>query len=949
MFSSVNKTYKNGGLKLRPVQMQGIGRLVNDGVGILAHDVGYGKTLQGILATAEMVHRGWAKKPLIVVPSENVYRQWIDDMQRVIPGVTINQLGNLGASFKGDLSSLKIEDKSFSIVTYEGLQRLSFRDETYAEMASKFKYIADDLTAHKTERQKQKDKKGAEEIGGTMKKGTRSDIFFEDLGFDLLTFDEIHNANHIVSKVKLEKGKASEFNQFGLTPSDLGIKTWLAAQYIQEKQGGRNVFGLSATPFTNHPLEYYSILSLIAQKSLERMGADNVNNFFGTFMEAESRDEFKADGKYAKKTDIRRFRNFRQFRKLLSTYIDFREGEAEGIIRPNRLQRNYEIPASEKQNELMQLAQAMFNDKANAGTLRAIGELRKVAFSPSASTHGAVLPVSAYKEFVDGSPKIKTTMELIAQNKKDKSEAGQIVYTEVGVSFLPHMKEYLVKEVGYKDEEVAIISGATPKPKRGGIQDDFNAGKIKVLLGSEAIKEGMNLQENTCDIYVLSLPWNFTQLRQVIGRAWRHGNKWKNVRINNMFIQNSVDVFMSQKLENKQSRYESTIASGENEVDVGDIDFDEMKFDLVTDPELRANLQLQGRSEKLEQEIVQAKAELAFSTRKLDKIAEIDKKLEAAQDAYNREKASVDSGKETDTFWLDRHAKEIKDFKKTKAEETAKLAEKGIDTTSLLTQMEKGKAEIVALEEKKKTLSDSKDALLAEIKSTLPVRQRYSDDVVAKFRADRAEDNKTFYMLRGEEKTEVVAIEEKVHEIKNGKGDVVKKKTTTAVKKTEKVKEVVKQKSNTKDNAMLKSSPILSCRSKKRYQHCSTRSRRVRASRMPESVWLAQRKRTPLFRRLSRTETAQYSAHWRTSSATIPCLHSSVSRRSPRTWKSPLLRENAQRRPLRSLRTTRSIYSTAWLAYRRPSAGKGNTASILMWKTPKWRTSSLHTPMHFAH
>lgn len=67
-------------------------------------------------------------------------------------------------------------------------------------------------------------------------------------------------------------------------------------------------------------------------------------------------------------------------------------------------------------------------------------------------------------------------------------------------------------------------------------------GKIKIIIGSEAIQEGMNLQENTTDIYMLTLPYNFTSLRQVEGRARRQGNKYENVRINFMLTNDSIEV-----------------------------------------------------------------------------------------------------------------------------------------------------------------------------------------------------------------------------------------------------------------------------------------------------------------------------------------------------------------------------------------------------------------------
>jgi hypothetical protein len=791
MFSNIFPTFNGVPFELRDVQKHGVGKLINSGVGIIAHDVGFGKTISGVVAVNEALHRGWAKRPIIIAPNENVYQQWINTINELVPNAKLNTLGNLGVGFKGDLSTLKIDEGTITLLTYEGFKRLGFNDDTYTELSSKFGYISDDLEKHKSTRDEEKRKAKMEETGGTMKRGTRADLSFEDLGFDHITFDEVHNANHIVSKVKIEKGKSSEFNQFALRPSDLGVKTWLAAQYVQSKNDGRNVNLLSATPFTNHPLEYYSILSLVADKSLQKMGLQNVNDFFGTFMEAESDYEFKADGTYQKKTDIRRFRNFRQFRKLLDTYIDFKEGETEGIVRPTRVQQTYEIPQNQLGLEMEEKAQAIFkeNEKESgqgAKVLRAITELRKIAFSPYASKFSPDIAPTDYKLFVENSPKLNTLMSLISQNKKDKDEAGQIVYVDqVGVEFLPLMKEYLVKEVGYSQEEVDIISGATAKPKRGEIQNKYNAGTVKVLLGSAAIKEGMNLQENTSDLYILSLPWNFTQLRQVIGRGWRQGNRWKNVRINNLFIQDSVDIFLSQKLENKQKRYEAAIKSGDQEVDVGDVSFNELKFDLIRDPETRARLELQAEKERLSQEITQEKAELAFATRKLEKINEIAREIVDTTKYLEQEKAKEEPAE----YWVEKYTKDLTSLKKQQAEELGKLKEKGIDTDTLIKKRTEGEAKIKTLEEQEKALDENFDMRLKEIASSMPERKPYSQAIIDGFVADRATQNQTFYKLVADEVDEVIKVEEKVKEIKNAAGTkVVKTKKTTEVNRAAKPK-----------------------------------------------------------------------------------------------------------------------------------------------------------------
>ena len=138
MFSNIYNSFKGKRFELNDAQKEGIGRLVNRGVGLLAHEVGFGKTISGVLAAHETMVHGWAKRPLIIAPNENVYTQWIKTIEDLIPNAKLNLLGNLGASYKGDLGTLKIEEGSFTLVTYEGLKRLSFKDETYAGMAGNF-------------------------------------------------------------------------------------------------------------------------------------------------------------------------------------------------------------------------------------------------------------------------------------------------------------------------------------------------------------------------------------------------------------------------------------------------------------------------------------------------------------------------------------------------------------------------------------------------------------------------------------------------------------------------------------------------------------------------------------------------------------------------------------------------------------------------------------------
>src|SRR5690554_3965496 len=176
-----------------------------------------------------------------------------------------------------------------------------------------------------------------------MKRGKIYDL--KDFGFDHLTFAEVHNANHIVGKVRIEDQKfASDFRSQNQQTSKLGINTWMAAQYIQENYDGRNITLLSATPFTDKPLEYYSILSLIANKRLEESGYFNVNTFFETSMEADNDMEIDAKGDVKFKTNVRRLKNNSLFQQLLSEFIDIKgEEDNPELIRPNKTNKEYKI------------------------------------------------------------------------------------------------------------------------------------------------------------------------------------------------------------------------------------------------------------------------------------------------------------------------------------------------------------------------------------------------------------------------------------------------------------------------------------------------------------------------------------------------------------------------------------------------------------------------------
>ena len=763
LFSKIHLNFKGRELKLTEVQKAGIGRQTTKGVGLLAHEVGFGKTLSGILSMHEAMERGNAKRPIIVVPNESILKQWVETIFETIPEGKVNVLGNLGRDY--DLSKFDNKDGEITIVTYEGFNNIGFSKNITERLASKFSYISENEMRSVnsiSERDFQKEIEKEKELVGKMKRGKIYD--WEDFGFDHLTYDEVHNANHIVGKVRIEDRRfASDFRSQNQQTSKLGINTWMAAQYIQEQNDGRNVTLLSATPFTNKPLEYYSILSLIANKRLEESGYFNVNTFFETFMEADNDMEIDAKGDVKFKANVRRFKNNSLFQQLLSEFIDIKcEEDNPELKRPKKINKEYKIEQNVLTKEQYEMLNENFSETQKGAILTHILNARLIAISPFLSPYYEGEEPSV-KQFIEESTKLKQTMDLIQQNKKDIPESGQIIYSELAVSEFPKMKEYLVQEIGYKPEEVGVITGATSKPNRLKIQDEFNSGKIMVVIGSEAIQEGMNLQENTTDIYMLSLPYNFTSLRQVEGRAWRQGNKNENVRINFMLTNDSIDVFMLQKLQAKQARYLEAMKKGADVLDVSDISTQELKTAIITSPETRANIEIELLKKRIENQKSRYVADNAVILRKHQDFLKIQDGVTKAQNDYNRILGYSNDGSANSDYWknqLSFYQKNIDAAKQLVDEKISELAGKGINVDEIEKQTKSTDEKISALEEELEKLPEVKAKLVS--KYTEEKQKQLLENLKQDYVKKRGEENVQLFGAVPsfwEEKREIVEIE----------------------------------------------------------------------------------------------------------------------------------------------------------------------------------------------
>ena len=622
-------------------QADTISFMCNKGNGISVADVGVGKTVIGEAVTVNQIKTKRAKRPLVCVPKA-VYSKWIKEFHQHFPGMVINELGNFSdkniARFKNDKGGLNIPKGTISVCTYEALEKVTFKDETIN--TSLVDDMMDSQTIYDAEAKEKRTAKELEEeknkIMTKLGKGAKAKegaICWEDTGFDCITVDEIHNFKNVFGEArsfntsnKDSEGKERQANEFsglkGSRPSDCAVKLFAITQLIQKQNNGQNVFGLSATPFTNSPIEVYNILSLVARNKLKELHLFNMHAFLAMFAEVKSEWSVMASGEVKEKQVMKRWRNLGALQTLISEFMYRVDAEEAGVVRPRRRPHRPELELSPLQKAIIAAEIQYMSDadpkKDPGAALKAINYMRMATVSPAAVNEERIkfyqseyssffkgLKFPSKKEFVASSPKLQFTCDVTSKIYKRNSSLGQYIYLPRGVEDFTHVKQYLIDH-GVPSDAIAFMSSATTLDEKERIKDEFNDvnGKIKVIIGSETIKEGVSLNGNTAVGHNCMLGWNPTETTQVEGRGWRQGNKQGHFHMVYPLMADSIDSFMYQKYDEKKSRIDEVWSyKGDTSRDVSDINPEELKFELIKDPAKKAGMIIGQKKDKIKSDI----------------------------------------------------------------------------------------------------------------------------------------------------------------------------------------------------------------------------------------------------------------------------------------------------------------------------------------------------------
>ena len=704
-------------MDIRTEKRRAIGFNMLTGSSCLAYGVGMGKTFASIFTLGQNLDLGLCKRPLIIVPN-SVYPQFLQEIKFLLPQYKVNGLFNL----KGILSTLaeNVQDNSITIISKSAIDSLGFSNkETGDKLLKRYFEILkqgddddDENKTKKTEKKKSSDFQKFKEFLGVVQ--SNSTVFFDKIGWDYLCIDEAHNFKNLFASVKgkLKEDEGESGNEKIVTTrqnsgfkikgsqSPTAVKIFALAQYVQMQNRNGNCLLLTATPFTNTPLEIYSMLSLIRYDFLKANGYGAIQDFFEFFAEVGNVSAVTTALKPVNKTVVTGFKNVVAMQGIIYALIDkpTKEEEATKVERPNKIvlpmwdkkvaNQTIKVSESNQVTTLLKMtstqtqlwerltkysegklkyaelsAQEYWNNSKcssieamlksakkkaeegetpanyDAGGIQSVFTLtygRSIALSPYLYRFFPVEKNPTPAEFVQASPKIEYAIECIKTVKEHHEKtktpmSGQVIFMTKGVSCFNYITDYCVDYLGLKEHEVGIIASKnyigknTKGITKDNVQDAFlgrrldvtdplnpkyvdipDEDRVKVLVGSTAIKEGVNLQFYSTCLYVCEVDWNPTDMTQLEGRIWRQKNAFENVRIVIPLLENSLDAFIYNKLKEKTGRINQIWErDGSNEFELDELNPEEMTRQVSRSPSQIADIIKKQRNKEFSEQLTE--------------------------------------------------------------------------------------------------------------------------------------------------------------------------------------------------------------------------------------------------------------------------------------------------------------------------------------------------------
>lgn len=569
------------GPALHPYQAMDVRSMAAVTGALLGYDVGLGKTFTGLYLIGYLKLIGKTIRPCIVVPA-GLVSNWAMNAALALPDLKILSVGmtpdthpdgspryktKLDGSVMTDergtpipkwkedsaaIKKLKIAQVASGQADIVIMSREAFTAIPMTE-ENRNRFISTDMQYIKRlEAQDSFDPKAKKPRHDTMKRITAfqaasqarlkqnqsGDMLFEHLGIDLIMYDESQSLKNLYAAP----------STFGTTPKFLGgggesnraLDACHKGRYVRER-GGRT-YSLTASWVKNSPLEVHSALSIISD-DLADYGLETNEVLMDQYLDVQPRIVTSLDGEVDVKPAVVAFKRLIELKAIIDSKVIIRKpGDPEVVTGNGKLLHVPKIVEREVTFDMHPDQQALYqtyrtqirnvgrNSKGDDHAFSVMWRMRKLSADPVLV--GLDCPNPRFEAIA------REAMRIRADHGKT------LVFLSIGEqegSFI-RLKQVLV-EAGYPEHEIEIVTGKShgSSVARQNLEDSYNHGDLTLIIGSEILAEGFNLQRGTKGIIHADLPWNFEGIRQRNGRGGRQGNTFDHVESIYMLQRGSFD------------------------------------------------------------------------------------------------------------------------------------------------------------------------------------------------------------------------------------------------------------------------------------------------------------------------------------------------------------------------------------------------------------------------
>ena len=628
----------NPGIRLYSHQRSAIARIIlSQNNVLLSHDVGAGKTYAFAAGIHERLRMGLSGKALLVVPNA-VFETTAEAIRRLYPEEAFEPVSTKDFTPKKREAALKriidagsgffmLSASSFDMI---GMSKQYHLKQKQSEITDCIREIHDSKDQGRLASLRTRCRKLKEEY---QKIEEQEECFvncFDLMGIDLLIVDECHNYKNISLAYNMEP--IVGLHAKGSKKADSMLEK---CDFVRHS-GGKLVFA-TGTPLTNSMADLFVLQRYLQPEELEFLNISRFNEWVNTFCTKHT--EFEIDSTAASFRFVTRFDQFHNLPELMALFgnvCDFY------TIDPGELNLpecdghdNLTVPRSKAQAKYIQ----QIVERTDAIRHRMVRSTEDNYLKITADGRKCALDIRlVVPELITSKAlfvtKATSAASVICRIYDEYPGMTQVVFCDTstpgkGFNLYDEIKHLLIDD-GIPESEIAFIHDAASDSARKNLIRRFNAGAIRVLMGSTPkLGLGVNIQERLVAVHHLDVPWKPSDMVQREGRAIRQGNQNSKVLIFRYVTERSFDAYTWQILENKQ-RFIASFLSGSltrdhrSEHDIGDmiLDYSEIKALAIGNPLIKERVEVSNLLSRTRMNAAQRREELHTYQKTISEIPE---------------------------------------------------------------------------------------------------------------------------------------------------------------------------------------------------------------------------------------------------------------------------------------------------------------------------------------